>query len=87
MARGTASDPLAAFFAKGSGAHVALGPGPQGGLSIWTETGPATAACLRVDAKLAEVDRFMAQNDAGPAAAIHAVLGIDLFAQTRSEAA
>ena len=45
----TAPDPLAAFFAKGSGAHVALGPGPQGGLSIWTETGPATAACLRLD--------------------------------------
>ncbi|XOY56629.1 MAG: hypothetical protein ACMUJK_02520 [Rhodobacterales bacterium] len=36
----TAPDPLAAFFAKGSGAHVALGPGPQGGLSIWTEQAP-----------------------------------------------
>ena len=40
-----------------------------------------------VDAKLAEVDRFMAQNDAGPAAAIHAVLGIDLFAAQQKEAA
>ena len=44
-----APDPLAAFFARGSGAHVALGPGPQAGLSIWTETGPGTAACLRLD--------------------------------------
>jgi hypothetical protein len=29
----------------------------------------------------------MAQNDAGPAAAIHAVLGIDLFAAQQKEAA
>ncbi|WP_019956583.1 hypothetical protein [Yoonia vestfoldensis] len=48
-AAAAARDPLAAFFAKGSGAHVALAPGPQGGLTVWTETGPATAACLRLD--------------------------------------
>ncbi len=44
-----ARDPLAAFFAKGTGTQVALGLGPQGGLTVWTETGPATAACLRLD--------------------------------------
>jgi hypothetical protein len=44
-----ARDPLAAFFARGTGAHVAIADGPQGGLTVWTETGPATAACLRLD--------------------------------------
>ncbi|MBQ2262551.1 MAG: hypothetical protein II336_14420 [Loktanella sp.] len=44
-----ARDPLAAFFAPGTGAHVALATDPQNGLNIWTETGPSTAACLRFD--------------------------------------
>jgi glycosyltransferase involved in cell wall biosynthesis len=40
-----------------------------------------------VDAKLAEVERCMAQTGAGPVAAIHAVLGIDLFPEPRKDAA
>ena len=47
--RTAAPDPLAAFFARFKGAHVALAAGPQNGLNIWTETGPDTAACLRLD--------------------------------------
>ena len=44
-----APDPLAAFFTRNPGGHVALAPAPQGGLSAWIETGPGTAACLRLD--------------------------------------
>jgi glycosyltransferase involved in cell wall biosynthesis len=40
-----------------------------------------------VDAKLAEVERCMAQTGAGPVAAIHTVLGIDLFPETRKDVA
>lgn len=49
LAGPAARDPLAAFFAQGKGAHVALGPGPQNGLNVWTEIGADTAACLRLD--------------------------------------
>ena len=48
-ARRTPPDPLATFFARPAGAHVALATGPQNGLTVWTETGPDTAACLRFD--------------------------------------
>ncbi|WP_322891582.1 MULTISPECIES: glycosyltransferase family 2 protein [unclassified Yoonia] len=40
-----------------------------------------------VDAKLAEVERCMAQTGAGPVAAIHSVLGINLFPEPRKDAA
>ncbi|WP_322893922.1 MULTISPECIES: hypothetical protein [unclassified Yoonia] len=49
LASRPAPDPLAAFFAPPKGAHVAIAQGPQNGLTIWTETGSDTAACLRFD--------------------------------------
>ena len=44
-----APQPLAAFFAHGGGRFVALAPGFEGGLTIWTEVGPHHAARLRLD--------------------------------------
>ncbi len=41
--------PLAPFFAHGGGQSVALAPGMDGGLTLWTEIGPHHAACLRLD--------------------------------------
>ena len=41
--------PLAAFFAPGGGRSVAIGQGAGGGLTVWTEVGPAHAAGLRFD--------------------------------------
>ena len=41
--------PLASFFAHGGGQSVALAPGMNGGLTIWTEIGPHHAACLSLD--------------------------------------
>ena len=41
--------PLAAFFAPGPGAHVALAQGPSQSLTVWTEIGSQCAACLRLD--------------------------------------
>jgi hypothetical protein len=44
-----APDPMARFFARGTGRHVAIAPAPQGAFSVWSETGPDSAACLRLD--------------------------------------
>ncbi|SFR44616.1 hypothetical protein SAMN04488005_2051 [Yoonia tamlensis] len=42
--------PLAAYFAKGQGQFIALAQAPQGGLTIWSETGTGFAAAMRLDA-------------------------------------
>ncbi|MCG3267008.1 hypothetical protein [Yoonia sp. I 8.24] len=44
------SQPLAGFFARGEGTHVALAQAPAGGLTIWTEVGVGVAAAMRLDA-------------------------------------
>jgi hypothetical protein len=44
-----APQPMAAFFAHGGGRSVALAPGFEDGLTIWTEVGPHHAARLRLD--------------------------------------
>lgn len=41
--------PLAAFFQQGTGQHVALAPGANGGLSIWTELSDTHAAWMQLD--------------------------------------
>ncbi len=41
--------PLASFFGYGGGQSVALAPGLDGGLTVWTEIGPHHAARLRLD--------------------------------------
>jgi hypothetical protein len=41
--------PLADFFRHGGGRSVAVAPGLNGGLSIWSEVGPRHAACLLLD--------------------------------------
>ncbi|PJI85116.1 hypothetical protein BC777_3112 [Yoonia maricola] len=47
--RRPAPRPLASFFANGGGQSVALAPGLDGGLTLWTEVGPNHAARLRLD--------------------------------------
>ena len=44
-----APQPLAGFFRHGGGQKVAVGAGSDGGHTVWTEIGPAHAACLRYD--------------------------------------
>ncbi len=41
--------PLAAFFQQGTGQHVALAEGANGGLSIWTELSENHAAWMQLD--------------------------------------
>lgn len=41
--------PLAEFFARSRGHSVAIGAGPVGGLTVWSEIGPDVAVCLRLD--------------------------------------
>lgn len=47
--RAPAPQPLAPFLASGAGRSVALSPGFDGGLTLWTEVGPHHAARLRLD--------------------------------------
>ncbi len=40
---------MATFFAKGDGAHVAIGQGPSGAASVWSEIGAGHAAWMTLD--------------------------------------